>query len=696
MAIVTQQTETNRIQQHLQAVEQQLRAKQPVLPPDQLEERARNLDRLHEYWVQGEFPRNYTHPQQQSPCFIDPDGRSCAVARLLLATGNDALAHQIAAVANHALLPEMSFPQLNTWVAQSGLTLDELSLIQPAYSYCSYIPEATGHQKPPAMRVVNPAQPLSVTAQGGVVAIAPSSSFTSLPLPTFLVYVHGKLEQRRGKTPVGAGEPITTAEFTLRRRGFPSTQGNQHVSNAGYLYSATITLPDRPAMICLSLPALDSTQGLECGVDYCWQFDLQPTQWASDEKRDVSALVQRVSLTPVLQHQLEQAMPLQQAILYAKHGLWCNAVTIMAEQLSAYPDDPSLRSVWQQILQAVGLESFAAVPLVHCPALIHYPCKATVSLEGHQQRVYSANFSSDGQCIVTASEDSTVRLWSLAGTPLRVIQHQQAVSSASFSPDGQLILTTSQHGTVQVWNLAGQQVAKVKHLREDNTIRSAQFSPDGRYVVSTSSAETKVWHLSGELLFKLDPHYHWKIREVNFSADSRSLVAFTASSAYVWDLSGNLIAEFRSSQNQILSVAGEYLFTNVKGQMAQVWTLLGERVTELKGHFSTESSAKLSPDGKYIVTTSSNCAAQVWNFSGALMAELKGNFPAAYLASFSPDGKSIVTASGDRVVRIWSLTGALLNTFGHPTRIMSTDFSPDGQHLMTVCEDPIVRLWSIR
>ncbi len=533
MAIVTQQTETDRIQQHLQAVEQRLRDKQPSLPPNQLKERYRNLDRLHEYWVQGEFPHNVTHPHQPIPCFIDPDGRSCAVAHLLFTTGNASLARQIAAVANNALLPAMSFPKLNDWVARSGLTLDELSLIQPAYSYCFYIPETDGQQKPPAIRTVNPAQPLSVIAQGGVVAIAPGSSFTSLALPTFLVYVHGKLEQRRANTPIGDGEPITTAEFTLRRREFPSIQGNQHVSNAGYLYSATTALPARPAIICLSLSALDSTQGLESGVAYCWQFDLQETQDANYGQRHVSALVQRVALEPELLQQLEQAMPLQQALLYAKHHLWYDAVAIMAEQLSADPDDPSLRSVWQQILQAIGLESFADVPLVHCPALIHHPCRATVSLEGHQQRVHSANFSPDGQYIVTASEDNTVRLWSLAGTLICLIQHQQAVYSASFSPDGQLILTTSQHGTVQVWNLAGQQVAKVKHLREDNTIRSAQFSPDGRYVVSTSSAETKVWQLSGELLFKLEPHYHWKLRTVSFSADSRSLVAFTAASAYV-------------------------------------------------------------------------------------------------------------------------------------------------------------------
>jgi WD40 repeat protein len=200
-------------------------------------------------------------------------------------------------------------------------------------------------------------------------------------------------------------------------------------------------------------------------------------------------------------------------------------------------------------------------------------------------------------------------------------------------------------------------------------------------------------------------------RQVNFTADSRSLIFTAADFSTLLDLNGNLVAEFDADQvlfefyagkvqsrSVIFAVAGNYLFTSgaQSVQAAQVWTFSGEHVTELKGHFSSESSAKLSPDGKHIVTTSRHGVAQVWDFSGALIAELKGNFPAAYLASFSHDGKSIVTASEDRAARIWSLTGALLNTFGHPTRIMSADFSPDGQHLMTVCDDPIVRLWSAR
>ncbi|MDY6941155.1 MAG: hypothetical protein SWY16_26295, partial [Cyanobacteriota bacterium] len=61
----------------------------------------------------------------------------------------------------------------------------------------------------------------------------------------------------------------------------------------------------------------------------------------------------------------------------------------------------------------------------------------------HQAWVTSAQFSPDGNRILTASGDNTARLWDLQGNQLKTFEHQARVYSARFSPEGNRILTAS-------------------------------------------------------------------------------------------------------------------------------------------------------------------------------------------------------------------------------------------------------------
>ena len=70
--------------------------------------------------------------------------------------------------------------------------------------------------------------------------------------------------------------------------------------------------------------------------------------------------------------------------------------------------------------------------------------------------VNSAQFSPDGQRVVTASEDKTARLWDAAsGKPIgEPMKHEEQVYSAQFSPDGQRVVTASEDKTARLWDAA--------------------------------------------------------------------------------------------------------------------------------------------------------------------------------------------------------------------------------------------------
>lgn len=95
--------------------------------------RRRNLDHLADYIAAGVFPRNHHFSDQNRPCFIDHDGRICAVGYLVEMTAGRALAEQINGRFKSEFLWRMSLPELDDWIARSGFTLLELAMIQPGY-----------------------------------------------------------------------------------------------------------------------------------------------------------------------------------------------------------------------------------------------------------------------------------------------------------------------------------------------------------------------------------------------------------------------------------------------------------------------------------------------------------------------------------------------------------------------------------
>lgn len=123
-----------RIREHLRRTEAALHeAEHDHLTAAQRRRRATALDRLAEYRVRGEFPRNRS-AAGRTPLFVGGDGTPCAMAYLLLADGRGDL---VAAVMNED--PTAAIEDLPAdhpvveWVEANGLTRAEAARIQPTY-----------------------------------------------------------------------------------------------------------------------------------------------------------------------------------------------------------------------------------------------------------------------------------------------------------------------------------------------------------------------------------------------------------------------------------------------------------------------------------------------------------------------------------------------------------------------------------
>lgn len=84
-------------------------------------------------------------------------------------------------------------------------------------------------------------------------------------------------------------------------------------------------------------------------------------------------------------------------------------------------------------------------------------------LRGHQDRVISMAFSSDGTWLLTGSNDKTVRLWEASsGQALLTLEgHQDWLRCVAFSPDSRLLVTADQAGCVYFWAGVGAECGRL-------------------------------------------------------------------------------------------------------------------------------------------------------------------------------------------------------------------------------------------
>ncbi|OBZ67307.1 Transcriptional repressor rco-1 [Grifola frondosa] len=120
--------------------------------------------------------------------------------------------------------------------------------------------------------------------------------------------------------------------------------------------------------------------------------------------------------------------------------------------------------------------------------------------EGHQQEIYSLDFSRDGRLIVSGSGDRTARIWDMAdGSTSKILTINEpdsvdaGVTSVCISPDGRLVAAGSLDTIVRIWDVqSGQLVERLKGHRD--SVYSVAFTPDGKGLVSGSLDKTlKYW-----------------------------------------------------------------------------------------------------------------------------------------------------------------------------------------------------------
>ena len=283
------------------------------------------------------------------------------------------------------------------------------------------------------------------------------------------------------------------------------------------------------------------------------------------------------------------------------------------------------------------------------------------TLKGHTGNVNSVAYSPDGQTLVSASDDNTIRIWNAStGVSFQTLTgHTSRVYSAAYSPDGTKIVSGAADGTVRVWNAA--RGALLDTLTgHTGWIESTVYSSDGTKIVSGSHDRTlRIWDAeTGEMLRTLSGH-SGPIYSAAYSPDGTKIVSGAADNTIrIWD-----------------------------GETGQI-------IHTLRGH-GTVRSVAYSPDGTKIVSGGNDRTVRIWDAdTGEMLRTLLGHTHAVVSVAYSPDGAMVVSGEDGGTIRIWSRTGEHIRTLlGHSGSVYSVVYSPDGTRIASGGRDNTIRFW---
>ncbi|NES06194.1 MAG: hypothetical protein F6K22_27335 [Okeania sp. SIO2F4] len=317
------------------------------------------------------------------------------------------------------------------------------------------------------------------------------------------------------------------------------------------------------------------------------------------------------------------------------------------------------------------------------------------TLSGHQGAVYSVSMSNNGKVLASGSQDGTVKLWSRDGKILNTMKaHQGAVNSVTFSGDGKTIASGSVDGTIKLWNLQGKQLTAIK--ANQDKIYSVSY---GKVLASAGEDKTiKLWNAKGKQLATLKGHKE-KVLSVSVSPDGKTIAtASWDNTVKVWGMDGKEIGTLRGHKSPVVSVNfsvdGKTIASGSSDGEIKLWARYGREIATLKGHGTWVSSLSFSNDGLTLASASADNTIKLWSLQEQKMPALRGH--TSYITAISLSKDAIATGGYDNTVKIWSREGEELATLkGHQRGIYSLSFSPDGETVASASADGTGIVWNL-
>ena len=252
-------------------------------------------------------------------------------------------------------------------------------------------------------------------------------------------------------------------------------------------------------------------------------------------------------------------------------------------------------------------------------------------LTGHSDWLTSVAYRSDGELLLTGSEDKTVRVWNV-GTGLQACQfegHTSTVTDVAFLTHQDYAISGDDRGKVCVWNYHDG-IASHQWELNNKVIAIAYLSKQRLAIVATDRGEISFW----------DPNKGICVRKHL--------------------LYPNLQAIALSPNEQLIAVGNN-------GPIIPVWRIddllagSAKPHLELQGHSDDTASLDFSPDNKRLISGSRGSSIPLFDVEwGQELLRLDHISAVSSLVRFRPDGNEILRSLYGRISR-WGIIDSYCN-----------------------------------
>ncbi len=217
--------------------------------------------------------------------------------------------------------------------------------------------------------------------------------------------------------------------------------------------------------------------------------------------------------------------------------------------------------------------------------------------------------------------------------------HIGIVNKMAFSSNGNYLISVSDDKTIRVWNVRTGELDRT--LRPfagqgaEGAIYAMALSPDNRFVAIGgyfAQNEIRIIDLKKTAPVVLLTGHQNVITDLAFSANGLKLASSDANGLVkLWDIS--------------------YANGHIQGQLA----------TNLSGHTAQVYAISFSPDGKQLVSAGYDGVVKLWNLAGRSQSiDMKMHMDKVTACIFSSDGKFIISAGNKGKVILWDNRGAFV------------------------------------